>query len=245
MTKMIANTLLIVYSIFLISIFGCQKDEIENPIQGNSSAVFNPQLTYGTMTDQDGITYKTVTIGSQTWMAENLRTSKYRNGDKIPVTSSNSSWASSRSGTYCVFNNSFDADFIATYGFLYNWYAIADSRNIAPEGWHVPTDAEWDILIEFLGSSNVSGGKMKESGMLHWNSPNSGATNESGFTALPGGLRHYDGSFGMLKEHGSWWSTTPTSNGEVWIRDIYFQNTNIGRYEFAKTSGFSVRCIKD
>lgn len=243
MKKTITNTILFVFAI--IALNGCEEDETMDPVQGNSSAVFNPQLTYGTMTDQDGNTYKTITIGSQTWMAENLRTTKYRNGDNIPKTTSNSSWASTVSGAYCIYNNSVDPSFIATYGSLYNWFAINDSRNIAPEGWHVPTNAEWDILIQFLGGSSVGGGKMKESGMLHWNSPNSGATNESGFTALPGGLRHYDGSFGMLKEHGSWWSTTISGNGDVWIKDIFLENANIESYEFGKTFGFSVRCVKD
>lgn len=153
--------------------------------------------------------------------------------------------AAAQSGAYCNYNNSSDANFIATYGLLYNWYAITDFRNIAPEGWHIPSDEEWVTLIEYLEGASTCGGKLKEEGTLHWNSPNIGASNESGFTALPGGLRHYDGSFGMLREHGSWWSTNVSNNGEVWIRDIYYQSESIDRYEFAKTSGFSIRCIKD
>jgi uncharacterized protein (TIGR02145 family) len=138
-----------------------------------------------TVTDIDGNIYHTVTIGTQVWMVENLKTTKYRNGDPIPNVTGNA-WAALTTGAYCWYNND-AATYKATYGALYNWYAVADSRNIAPTGWHVPTDAEWTTLTTFLGGESVAGGKLKETGTNHWTSPNTGATNETGFTALPGG----------------------------------------------------------
>ena len=150
----------------------------------------------GTVTDIDGNTYQTVKIGDQWWMAENLKVTCYRNGDAIPNITDGTTWASLSTGAYCEYNN--DINNVATYGRLYNWYAVTDSRNIAPAGWHVPSDAEWKQLEMYLGMSQSEadatgwrgtdeGGKLKEVGTMHWNSPNTGATNESGFTALPGG----------------------------------------------------------
>lgn len=196
-----------------------------------------------TVTDIDGNIYNTVDIGTQTWMKENLKVTHYNNGDAIPNVTSNSVWASLSTGAYCYFNN--NSTYASTYGILYNYYSVVDSRKLCPTGWYVPSKAEWAELSEFLGGEEVAGGKLKEIGTTHWFSPNTGATDEVGFTALPGGLRHYDGSFGMLGEHGSWWTTTVSNNGEVWINDLFFENRKIWSYEFGKTFGFSVRCIKD
>ena len=129
---------------------------------------------------------------------------------------------------------------------MYNWYAVVDSRNIAPTGWHVPTDAEWATLITFLGGESVAGGKLKETGTAHWVSPNNGATNSTGFTALPGGPRYdYDGSFGYLGANGYWWSSTAFDATLAWYRNIYYYNVNINHNTDGKKSGYSVRCIKD
>lgn len=138
-----------------------------------------------TVTDYDGNVYQTVLIGDQCWMMENLKVTHYRNGDPIPHVTDGVTWGNLTSGAYCNYNN--DEGNVATYGRLYNWYAVDDSRNIAPAGWHVPSDAEWQTLVDYLGGDAVAGGKMKEAGTTHWASPNTGATNESGFTALPGG----------------------------------------------------------
>lgn len=199
-------------------------------------------------TDGDNNHYATVTIGAQVWLAENLKTTLYNDGSSIPNITSPSAWMQQSSAAYAWYNNNFTANG-AVYGALYNWYAVDvasnGNRNVCPVGWHVPTDSEWTTLSDFLGGDPVAGSKLKETGSMHWNSPNTDATNATGFTALPGGLRHYDGSFGMLADHGSWWSTTVSGNGEVWIRDIYAQSADFGRYEFAKKSGFSIRCLKD
>nr|MBC8213906.1 fibrobacter succinogenes major paralogous domain-containing protein [Candidatus Neomarinimicrobiota bacterium] len=149
-----------------------------------------------TMTDIDGNTYQTIQIGTQIWTTTNLKVTHYRNGDAILTGYSNSEWSDlddTETGAYAVYdNNETNAD---TYGYLYNWYAVDDRRNIAPEGWHIPSDQEWQILVDFLGES-VAAGKMQETGTEHWDSPNSSATNESGFTALPGGYRNnYNGNY--------------------------------------------------
>ena len=195
----------------------------------------------GTITDIDGNVYNTVTIGTQVWMVENLKTTKYRNGDMID---NNAIWAASGTGSYCWYNND-GATYKATYGALYNWYAVADSRNIAPVGWHVATDAEWTTLTTFLGGESVAGGKLKETGTSHWLSQNTGTTNSSGFTAFPGGLRYSNGSFNAVGYLGYWWTSTEFSTTNVWFR--YMDSS----YSFAyggydsKYFGFSVRCLQD
>ena len=142
----------------------------------------NPPVT--TVTDQDGNVYHTVTIGTQVWMVENLKTTKYRNGDGIQNVTDSIAWWNLTSGAYCIYRN--DVNNLATYGRLYNWYAVIDSRKLTPAGWHIPTDAEWTTLTDYLGST--CGDKLKEKGPNHWGGDNT-ATNETGFTALPGGNR--------------------------------------------------------
>ena len=163
-----------IYSTAIIALFlffatGCKKDGVSkaNQTNGRTSAVFNPNLTYGTMTDQDGNVYKTIHINGQTWMAENLRTTKYRNGDPISKISNNTAWASLTTGAYCNYNNTENIDTIATFGRLYNWYAISDPRNLAPKGWHVATNTEWKTLTLLLGGENLAGYKFKEIGRAH------------------------------------------------------------------------------
>ena len=193
--------------------------------------------------DIDGNIYETVQIGEQIWTTTNLKVTHYRNGDPIPTGLSNSSWSSTNSGAYAVYdNNESNAD---TYGYLYNWYAVDDSRNIAPEGWHVPTDDEWQTLIDHLGGSSVAGGKMKETGTSHWNSPNTGATNESGFTALPAGYRNYAGYYDYMGNYGYFWSSTELSSHHAWNRILYYYYSEVGRYYYYKKSGFTVRVLKD
>jgi len=235
----------------------CEKDD-ENtpssPYNGKTTAVFNPDLTYGTMTDQDGNVYKTITIGTQTWMAENLRVTKYRNGDPIPNVTDNTTWSTLTTGAYCTYENTADAVTIATNGMLYNWYAATDSRNIAPEGWHVPTDAEWTTLINHLGGEDIAGGKMKEIGTTHWESPNTGATNEIGFTSLPSGDRANQdgtpsgmGSFDGLGYGSFYWSSTADDANYAYFR-MQFYYAAAGYFDNEATSkwfGYSLRLIKD
>lgn len=182
-----------------------------------------------TMTDIDGNVYQTVQIGCQCWMAENLKVIRYRNGDPL------SSW------WYYANDEGNDA----VYGKLYNWYVINDSRNIAPEGWHVPNDCEWQMLIDYLGGDAVAGGKMKETGTAHWLSPNTGATNESGFTGLPGGQREVDGSFSQIGEFAYFWSCTEHISDRVWIRYLFYSSSEAFRFSCPKQMAISIRCVKD
>jgi uncharacterized protein (TIGR02145 family) len=219
-----------------------------NVIQGVSSAVFNSSLTYGIMTDLVGNTYKTIVIGTQTWMAENLRVTKYRNGDPIFNEPNNTAWIALTAGAYCSYSNTTNIDEIATYGRLYNWYAISDNRNIAPTGWHVPTDTEWATLITTLNGKSVAGGVMKEAGTTHWRSPNTSATNESGFTALPSGYRSGlgDGVFNGLGGGCQWWSSTAYGATNAWYYYLaYYYATVIVRDSYNWHGGSAVRLVKD
>jgi uncharacterized protein (TIGR02145 family) len=198
----------------------------------------------GTVTDIDGNVYTTVTIGSQVWMVENLKTTRYSNGDAIPNVIDGTQWSTLTTGAYCNYNN--DVSNIGTYGRLYNWYAINDSRNIAPTGWHIPSDAEWTILINYLGGLSVAGGKMKEVGISHWGIQNIGAAdNSSGFTCLPGGYRLGAGSFNHLGYYGVLWSSTDGIPDGAWNMVLASNLITVNRNYDLKQAGFSVRCIKN
>jgi uncharacterized protein (TIGR02145 family) len=134
---------------------------------------------------------------------------------------------------------------VAAYGRLYTWYAVTDSRNVCPTGWHVPTDAEWSTLTTWLGGESVAGGKLKETGTTHWNDTNEGSTNETGFTALPGGYRYVDGTCLDIGSCGYWWSSTEGSSTYAWLRYMYYDYTDVGRDFYDKLDGFSVRCVRD
>ena len=198
----------------------------------------------GTVTDVDGNVYQTVKIGDQWWMAENLKVTHYRNGDAIPNVTDDTEWSNLTSGAYCVYDN--NESNLDTYGYLYNWYAIDDSRNIAPEGWHVPSDAEWETIIDYLGGSDVAGGKLKETGSEHWLSPNTGATNESGFTTLPSGYRIYDsGCFDSLGGYAYFWSSTEYSSWGAWFRTLGYNHSAVYRSYGSKIQGFAIRVVMD
>jgi uncharacterized protein (TIGR02145 family) len=201
-----------------------------------------------TVTDIDGNIYNTVQIGNQCWTQSNLKVSKYRNGDTIPNFIGNTAWSqtnTSWTGAWCNYDNISAND--ALYGKLYNWYAVDDLRGICPSGWHVPSDAEWTTLENHLGGPSVAGGALTSTLTLPntggWASPNTGATNLSGFTALPGGLRSLGGIFDYVISNGAWWSTTEQSMSNVWRRNL--QESYIWRYSDDKSSGFSVRCLKN
>jgi uncharacterized protein (TIGR02145 family) len=199
-------------------------------------------IVHGAVTDIDGNVYDAVTIGTQTWMMQNLKTTRYRNGDQITTGLSNTDWQNATSGAYAIYNN-LDGN-NTTYGKLYNWYAVSDSRNICPEGWHVPTDVEWTKLISYLGGENVAGGKLKESGTSHWTSPNQ-ASNKSSFTALPGGQRGWYGPYNDLGTYGYWWSSSEGFSDGSWGISTVNIESIVVKYNYAKECGFSVRCIKD
>ena len=208
---------------------------------GDEQTFITLKIPTGTVNDIDGNTYRTVTIGTQTWMAENLKTTKYNDNTSIPVVSDNSDWIRLSSPAYCWYSND-SSTYGSVYGALYNWYAA--TGNICPSGWHVPTDLQWSLLSTYLGGEIVAGNKLKEEGTSHWKILNSGATNESGFTALPGGGR-VDGDFLFIGSSGAWWSATEYDALNAWCREL---DDNIGELltgYLKKGNGFSVRCIKN
>jgi uncharacterized protein (TIGR02145 family) len=209
-----------------------------------SASYLNPSITYGGMTDQEGNSYATVVIGTQEWMAENLRTATYANGDPIPNVVDNGLWSNLFTGAWAHYDN--DSQYENPYGKIYNWYAVADPRSVCPTGWHVPTDAEWTILSDYLGGESIAGGKLKSAGTQYWNVPNTGATDEAGFSGLPGGSRSNSfGVFGYLGSHGDWWSASEAVVEFAWYRELYTGEVDLFQNGAPKREGMSVRCLRD
>jgi uncharacterized protein (TIGR02145 family) len=221
--------------------------------------VHNPELTYGSMVDQEGQVYKTIIIGSQEWMAENLNTSSYRNGDPISGPLNNTEWANTAAtsqGAWAYFNN--DAQYACPYGRLYNWFACVDSRGLCPVGWHVPTITEWTTLLNYLDPAanggntfpNNAGGQIKSAGTLssgngYWEAPNENGFNSSGFSGLPAGQRYGIGGYNFIGFGAFWWSSTNTDDlfaSHVYLS--YFNGTGFTGSEGMRF-GLSVRCIKN
>ncbi|WP_441900717.1 fibrobacter succinogenes major paralogous domain-containing protein [Pedobacter psychrotolerans] len=194
-----------------------------------------------TLTDVDGNVYKTVKLGNQTWMMENLRTAHYR--DKTPIQNviGNSDWSTQSSGAYCTYNN--NPELGKTYGFLYNWYAVNNNHQLAPQGWHIPTNAEWNVLYDYIGGDRYSGSKIQESGVSHW-IDDTGASNSTKFTGLPGGKRNGNGTYENLSYNAYWWTTTTNSTGTAQYYNLYVKGY-IEVAESFKNLGYSIRCIKD
>ena len=193
---------------------------------------------FGGLNDIDGNEYVTVKIGDQWWMAENLKVSRYRNGDEIPNITEDTEWSEMESGAWAFYNN--DPEVNDEFGKLYNWYAANDERDICPEGWMVPGESDWEKLINHLGGRDKAGGAMKDTTL--WLSPNEGASNESGFTGLPAGLRVGSGGFDLLGRTGFWWY-----RGEpVRARDLNFLRESAGiTHQNDKTRGYSIRCVRE
>jgi uncharacterized protein (TIGR02145 family) len=247
-------------------------------ILANATLIVNPQLvaniwrgsfTYDIIPTQSNYTYliydyrhppspipcpncvvQDITIGTQTWAKCNLDVSTYANNDPIPEVTDPTAWAALTTGAWCYYNN--DSVSGATYGKLYNWYAVNDPRGLAPAGYHIPSDTEWTTLTTFLGGESVAGGKMKETGLCHWLTPNTNATNSSDFTGLPGGCRYLSNTsfvFIEINKYGYWWSSTVngpnTGYPNVFYRRLSYNNATSGRNNISKSSGFSVRCIKN
>jgi uncharacterized protein (TIGR02145 family) len=215
--------------------------------------VFNPDLTYGSLTDIDGNTYKTIKIGSQTWMAENLKTAKYNNGSEIPFVNGLSDWINRNTYGYCWYLND-PVRFKNVYGALYNWHTVNTGR-LCPEGWHVPSDAEWTELITYAGGDTIAGRQLKEAGSAHWINTSAKVTNGTGFTALPGGNR-----WGVITEpvsyftelgySGNFWSTTEFSDPVhgyygAYSRTFFYGWDECAPSAFTKDQGLSVRCVQD
>jgi uncharacterized protein (TIGR02145 family) len=195
------------------------------------------------VTDIDGNTYQTVIIGTQTWLKQNLNTTHYSNGDAIPNIINNSAYSGLTYGAYSNYEN--DTNYAKVYGRLYNWYAVTDSRNVCPTGWHAPSDAEWTTLTNYLGGEGTCGSKLKEAGTAHWYYPNAFATNESGFSALPGGYRYSIGLYYYIFSNGGWWTTTQNSATVAWYRYMYYNYSSVDRTFNSKANGYAVRCIKN
>jgi len=194
--------------------------------------------------DYDGNLYPVVQIGQQMWMAENLKTTRYNDGSVIPFAPDKATWEVLATGQcYCWYNDSKET-YKNPYGALYNWHTI-NSGKLCPSGWHVPDNDDWTTLVNFLGGEAAAGGKLKETGTAHWNSPNTGATNESGFTALPGGFRFGHGLFDGFGWHCIFWSSTEYNSDYAWGYAVTFDNNSVGKGGNNKMEGFSIRCIRD
>lgn len=229
------HAFLIFIAFFTAILCGCKKGDD------------TPKFNYGSITDQDGNSYKTITIGKQTWMAENLRTTKYNDGTSIQIVTDNRSWSILfEKGACCAYKNTLNQDTIITYGRLYNWYAV-NTGKLAPVGWHVATENDFVNLRAYLG--NLAGGKMKATDTTYWRKPNGGATNESGFNAIPGGRRSRDGTFCCIGGNGVWWTSSvqyDTYNTySAWFYELGSYNADLGCYFSRWEAGFSVRCVRN
>jgi len=190
-------------------------------------------------------TNNTVVIGKQVWTVENLNVSTFRNGDPIPEAESSAMWeefSAQHKPAWCYYG--MDSTNQNKFGKLYNWYAVNDPRGLAPKGWHIPSDSEWQVLVDCLGGDSIAGGKMKESGISDWKSPNSGTTDQNRFNALPGGYRYHDG-FYYMGYTCFFWSSTRHSTTTAWSRLLNYNNSEVYRYFGNKWDGYSLRCIKD
>jgi len=228
-------------AIFLLLAGACEKE-------GSMHSLSADEISMQNVTTNIAAKYSFVKIGNQKWMTENLNVTHYKNGDKIPQVRNQHDWDTLTTGAWCWYKN--DSAKSAVYGKLYNWFAVNDPRGLAPTGWHVASDAEWDTLTAYLGGSR-KGGKLKDTGTVEagtgwWHEPNNGATNKTGFTALPGGYRSYsNGIFYYNGYEGLWWTSTKYDNMCSWARYLYNNAGTIDRGGANKPNGFSVRCIKD
>ena len=197
------------------------------------------------ITDVDGNVYTSVTIGTQVWMVESLKTTRYRNGDLIGTTTPATFDISAEAAPKYQWAYAGFEDNVFRYGRLYTWWAVTDIRGVCPTGWHVPSDAEWTTLTTFLGGEDVAGGKLKEAGTTHWWASDEGVTNSSGFTALPGGDRYDNGGFDGFGGYGNWWSSTEYSATIGYCRGISFYWLSFPSQAANGWWGFSVRCLRD
>jgi hypothetical protein len=228
---------LAVLLLVIVSFYSCSDDDTpttSNNGNGNSEVTF---------TDIDGNIYHEVKIGNQTWMKENLKTTRYRNGAYVKTNLNDTAWQMNVTGACSDYNN--DPPITVVYGKLYNWYAATNSLGLCPTNWHLPSDSEWTELANYLGGDSIAGGKMKEIGLSHWASPNVDATNSSNFTGLPGGYRLPTGAYFNIYAVGFWWSATQDSLTGAYFRTLNNLNNDLGRNSFKEKYGFSVRCVKD
>jgi uncharacterized protein (TIGR02145 family) len=257
----------ILLSVLIISLTSCKKESTttNTPSQSNNDknlvkCLDNIYLNFSSIgkpvgnfsdciKDVDGNVYKTVTIGNQTWMAENLKTSKYNDGTTIPNIIDNAKWLKDTSGAWCYYKN--DTTYNSKYGKLYNWYAVNKTsngfKNVCPIGWHVPTEKEEYDLMVYLGGGKLAGGKMKEVGTTSWKEPNSDATNESLFTGIPCGQRDFGGTFNDIGNSSYWWTSSLNTSSNANLQVIGYGLRSSGIFSIAgfKYFGYSIRCLKD
>jgi len=215
---------------------------------GNVESFTTLKIVTDSVADIEGNIYHVVTIGTMKWLRENLRVTKYRNGDAIPKVTVDALWKNLATGAYCFYDNQ-DANG-SIYGTLYNWHALNDSRGLCPAGWHVPSDSEWTALGVILGGPDVAGGSLKSTGTMEggsglWFAPNTGATNSSGFTGLPGGYRINYGNYYSLGNVAYFWSSSDTAEVNAWNFVLDANDSELTRIFNFKTNGFSIRCCKD
>ena len=190
----------------------------------------------GVISDIDGNLYPIINIGTQVWMAQNLKVTKYHNGTAITKVTNEDIWSNQKTEAYCIHDS--------IYGALYNWYSV-NTGKLCPIGWHVPTDAEWTTMTNHLGGDSVAGGKLKECGTTHWATPNTEATNETCFSALPGGYRSLNGYVNCVGSYTHWWTSTEKDANKAWYRDVGLGYASVYRNDLFKQDGFSIRCLKD
>lgn len=224
------------YAFYAIS--SKKADELELKLQLLSNSV----IAGGVVWDKDGNSYNTVIIGTQTWMAENLKTTKYNDNTSIPYLTDNTTWNGLSTAAFCYYDN--DINNSIPYGAMYNWFAI-ETGKLCPVGWHVPSESEFLTLETYLGGSSIAGGKLKEIGTTNWQTPNTGATNESGFFGLPGGTRGDYGTFYYLGTNGTWWTSTNVDAANSRSFNLFYNSGSSSIINHQTNIGFSVRCIKD
>lgn len=217
-----------ILGVLLLFIYSCEKD-------GESK----------TVVDIDGNVYNSVTIGTQIWMVENMKTTRYQNGDLIGTTTPGSLDIANESSPKYQWPSGNNENNVDTYGRLYTWHAVTDSRSVCPTGWRLPTDAEWTTLITYLGGETAAGGKLKETANTHWLNPNTEATNETNFTALPAGYRNQTGEYSGIGNYGYWWSSTENTTISAWNRSMSYGSSSVSRNASFEKNGLSVRCVKN
>jgi uncharacterized protein (TIGR02145 family) len=242
----------IVVSISLFcTLISCKKDNATTPNNGsNTTDTVKNNVTVGkqgpTISDVEGNSYKTVYVGAQHWMAENLKAGRYNNGNLISKLTDNEQWRTSENGAWCNYKN--DEFFEQKYGKLYNWYVVSKSMNgdnVCPTGWHIPNDSDWKQLSTYLGGEDKAGGAMKEVGFSSWGTPNTKATNISLFTALPGGNRSEYGEYNNVGKKGFWWSSTELGSVGANRFVISYDTESLNYENNSKKDGYSIRCIQD
>ncbi len=229
-TKIKFKFILFFLNCSILLFLGCSKKEKDSKVD--------------TVTDIEGNIYSTIKIGNQVWMAENLKVTKFRNGDPISNITNMLAWENcflNEKAAYCDIKN--DPNYKSEYGRLYNWYSVNDIRKLAPTGWHIPTQSEFNTLVMYLGGYEIAGGKLKEMGTIHWNNPNSGATNETRFNGIPAGVRV--GQFDLEGKNLAMWTSTDLDNFYAWHFRLLHDNIGVAADDAYKNEGMSIRCIKD